>query len=85
MVPLESSKLFCDLPPADLAKVRKVTQERSFSHNQSIFQEGDPGDGIYVVKEGTITLAKVVAHGEARPPFAGGGGGSVWRNGGAGR
>ena len=67
MVPLESSKLFCDLPPADLAKVRKVTQERSFSHNQSIFQEGDPGDGIYVVKEGTITLAKVVAHGEARP------------------
>ena len=66
MVPFESSKTFCDLLPADLEKVRKVTQERSFSTDQPIFQEGDPGDGIYVVKEGTVNLAKVVAHGEAR-------------------
>jgi signal transduction histidine kinase len=67
MVPLESSHLFCELSAADIANVRKVTQERSFSPKQPIFNEGDPGDGIYVVKEGVVILAKVVAHGEARP------------------
>ena len=67
MVPLESTKLFCDLSPADLVNVRKVTQERSYSPDQPIFREGERGDGIYVVKEGVITLAKVVAHGEERP------------------
>ena len=67
MVPLESSKLFCDLLLTDLENVRKVTKERVFEHNQYIFKEGDPGDGIYVVKHGVVTLTKVVAHGEARP------------------
>jgi signal transduction histidine kinase len=67
MVPLGSSKLFCELSPANLEKVRRVTQERSFSHQQPIFKEGDPGDGIYVVKDGIVALTKVVAHGEARP------------------
>ena len=67
MVPLESSKLFCDLSHADMENVRRVTQERSYAPNQIIFKEGDTGDGIYVVKEGTVALTKVVAHGEARP------------------
>ena len=66
MVPLEPSKL--SRPVArGLENVRKVTQERSFAPNQTIFNEGDPGDGIYVVKEGIVSLNKIVAHGEARP------------------
>ena len=67
MVPLESSKLFRDLSPADMENVRRVAQERSYAPNQVIFREGDPGDGIYVVKEGIVALVKVVAHGESRP------------------
>ncbi|MGA2544713.1 MAG: ATP-binding protein [Verrucomicrobiota bacterium] len=67
MVLLESSKLFCHLLPGDLAKVRKVTREQSYSPNEPIFKEGDPGDGIYVVKDGIVSLTKVVAQGEARP------------------
>ena len=67
MVPLESSKLFCELLPADMEKVKRVTQERTYSANEVIFKEGDPGDGIYVVKDGIVVLTKVVAHGEARP------------------
>jgi len=66
MVPLECSKLFRDLLPADLENVRKVTQERTIAPHQAIFNEGDPGDGIYVVKEGIVSLNKIVAHGEAR-------------------
>jgi signal transduction histidine kinase len=67
MVPLESSKLFCDLSPADMVNVKRVTQERTYAPSQIIFKEGDAGDGIYVVKEGTVVLTKVVAHGEGRP------------------
>jgi signal transduction histidine kinase len=67
MVTLERSKLFRDLSPADMENVRRVAQERSYAANQVIFKEGDPGDGLYVVKEGMVALMKVVAHGESRP------------------
>jgi signal transduction histidine kinase len=67
MVPLESSKLFGELSPADMKNVRRVTQERTYTNHQIVFKEGDAGDGIYVVKDGTVALTKVVAHGEARP------------------
>lgn len=66
MVPLESSKLFRNLAPVDLARVRRVARERSFAPNEPVFREGDPGDGIYIVKEGVVNLTKVVAEGEAR-------------------
>jgi signal transduction histidine kinase len=66
VVLLESSKLFGDLPPVDLARVRRVAQERSFAPNEPVFREGDPGDGIYVVKEGVVNLTKAVADGESR-------------------
>jgi signal transduction histidine kinase len=66
MVPLESSKLFCELSPADLENVKRVTEERVYVKGDHIFREGDVGDGIYVVKEGTVILAKVIAHGESR-------------------
>jgi signal transduction histidine kinase len=67
MMPLESGKLFCDLPPAELEKARKVAKERSFAPRQSIFKEGDPGDGIYIVKTGAVILSKAAGGGAARP------------------
>jgi signal transduction histidine kinase len=67
MLPLESAKLFCELPPSDVAKMRKAAQEQCFAPGETIFKEGDPGDGIYLVKTGTVILTKVVAQGEARP------------------
>jgi len=69
MVPLESAKLFCDLPAADLEKVRKVARERSFAPGQTIFKEGDPADGIYVVKSGVVILSKTLAQGGTIPIF----------------
>ncbi|MGP8234910.1 MAG: ATP-binding protein [Limisphaerales bacterium] len=66
MTPLESSKLFRNLAPVDFARVRRVAQERSFAPNEPVFKEGDPGDGIYVVKDGAVNLTKVVVGGEAR-------------------
>ena len=60
MLLLQSSKLFRDLPSAELDFLAKVAQERRFACGQRIFQEGDPGDGVYVVKSGEVELSALV-------------------------
>lgn len=57
MAELENSELFRLLAPAELASVRAVAQERTFTTGQEIFREGDPGDGLYVVKSGRVEIS----------------------------
>jgi signal transduction histidine kinase len=57
MVELESAELFRLLTPAELAPVRTAVQERRFASGQEIFREGDPGDGLYVVKSGLVEIS----------------------------
>ena len=64
MVTLESSKLFSRLPAAELKALCEVTQQIVFARGQQIFQEGDPGDGIYVVKTGLVQISAVLENGE---------------------
>src|SRR5437867_3841915 len=64
MVTLESSKLFSHLPAAELQALRHDIQELSFAPGQQIFQEGDPGDGVYVVKEGVVQISATLHNGE---------------------
>ncbi len=64
MVTLESSKLFSRLPAAELQALHKVTQEISFSRGQQIFKEGDPGEGIYLVRTGLVQISAVLENGE---------------------
>lgn len=64
MVTLESSTLFSHLPPSKLERLRKVTQEIRFPGKRLIFKEGDPGDGVYVVKEGAVQISTIIGTGE---------------------
>lgn len=57
MVELESAELFRLLKPDELASLRGAAQERRFAAGQEIFREGDPGDGIYIVKSGLIEIS----------------------------
>ncbi|HEY3855527.1 MAG TPA: ATP-binding protein [Verrucomicrobiae bacterium] len=66
MVSLESNKLFHNLAPAELEKLRKATRELSFAANQAIFNQGDPGDGIYFVKDGLVQISAVVGTGDLK-------------------
>jgi signal transduction histidine kinase len=66
MVPLQSSNLFSDLPASDFEHVLRVTRELSFATDQTVFKEGDPGDGIYIVKDGMINISAVISTGESR-------------------
>lgn len=64
MVPLETSKLFSCLLPAELASLRAVTREMSFAPGREIFKEGDAGDGLYIVKSGLVQISAAVSQTE---------------------
>src|SRR6185436_13127613 len=64
MVTLQASKLFSHLPAAELQSVLTAVQEREFAAGEHIFEEGDPGDGVYVVKSGSVQISTLLANGE---------------------
>ena len=66
MVTLKSSKLFGQLPPGELSALRARTREVSFPAGQDIFKEGDPGDGVYLVKSGLVQIWAVLVTGERK-------------------
>ena len=57
MVGIESAELFRNLQPEELRALRSVTLERQYAAGQDIFHEGDPGDGVYVVKDGLVEIS----------------------------
>ena len=66
MVPLESSKLFSSLSPTECQPLNEVVQIKSFSAGDPIFVEGDQGDGLYIVRSGSVQISARVNQGERR-------------------
>lgn len=63
MVTLESIGLFRTLGQAEHQALRLISQERHFAPQTAIFKEGDPGDGVYFVKDGLVEISSVVGAG----------------------
>jgi signal transduction histidine kinase len=61
MVRLEACKLFRNLDQAELQALRQIAREQSFAAGQVIFQEGDKGEGVYVVKDGLVDISVRIA------------------------
>ncbi len=57
MVTLEKNKLFALLSPTELEQLRRVAREQTYATGKEIFKEGDPGDGLYLVKEGLVEIS----------------------------
>jgi len=66
MAVLEANRLFAGLDPEELRAVKQAAQERSFVAGQQIFKEGDEGDGIYFVAEGSVQISTAVGESERR-------------------
>jgi len=66
MVALESASLFRNLNRDELGALRRIAQERRFAAGQVIFREGDPGDGVYVVKDGLVEISGSLGQSERR-------------------
>lgn len=58
---IASVPLFSGLPPDELQRFAEVTREKTYPRGSVILFEDDPGDSLYVVREGRV---KVVLVGE---------------------
>ena len=62
--PLARVSLFADLGPAELARVRAVATEITMPEGGVLIVEGDPGDALYVLLEGTLAVSRRAGSGE---------------------
>jgi len=60
MTDLGSAELFQDLDPAALQELRGIARERTFPAGTRIFTENDPGDGIFVIRDGQVEIAHLI-------------------------
>jgi signal transduction histidine kinase len=64
VVTLEASKLFSHLPAAERAMLLASARGLNFKPGQEIFKEGEPGDGVYVVKSGRVEISALLGSGK---------------------
>ncbi len=55
---LAESELFHGLDDMDLKKVRAIARERYFLENEIVFFEGDEGESMYLILEGTVRVER---------------------------
>ncbi|GAB4291383.1 MAG: hypothetical protein Kow0090_04850 [Myxococcota bacterium] len=55
---LEAFGLFVGLKPEHLIKIGSIAEEVSYKKNEILFKEGDPGDAIYLIEDGSVRISK---------------------------
>ena len=66
-ITMQSLDIFKDLTPKQLQKVKKYMHPLQFKKSDIVFQEGDPGDKIYFILSGGVSvIAKLSQNGRAR-------------------
>jgi CRP-like cAMP-binding protein len=63
---LKNVLLFKDLPAKELEKVAKLFTELDFPKYHVIFQEGSPGDLLYIIKSGVVKISKEASDGRVK-------------------
>ncbi len=63
---LEQNRLFSTLDRSELHALEESAEPRFFAAEGAIFQEGDEGDGMYVVTEGSVQISALVTADERR-------------------
>jgi len=61
---ISQTPLFQNLPEADLKKIHRIAKDRFYNKGQTVFTEGDDGDGFYVVVAGKVKIYKVSLEGK---------------------
>ena len=61
---LSASTLFGGLPEIQLLKIKQIAVNKNFSKGETIFMEGDDGNGFYLVAEGLVKVFKVSSEGK---------------------
>ncbi len=66
MQAFHQNKIFSGLLAAELHMLEQTSRLQRFAAGQTIFQEGDAGDGLYLINEGLVQISAVVGDGERR-------------------
>ncbi len=61
---ISSCPLFRDLDQEERAQILAIGHSRSYTADQVIFREGEPGDGLFIVVSGQVRISKHTATGE---------------------
>jgi len=64
MVHIEECKLFSVLSPSELEFLSNSARQVNFAAGSVIFNEGDPGDGIYLIKSGRVQIFSRIGENE---------------------
>jgi CRP/FNR family cyclic AMP-dependent transcriptional regulator len=54
-----SLELFKGVPDPDVRRIARLCTERRYEQGATIFSEGDPGDSMFIVREGLVKLVSV--------------------------
>ena len=61
---LTDSPLFRNLDETERAQILIIGQVRTYKEGETIFKEGDPGDGLFIVVKGSVRISKQSVSGE---------------------
>ena len=61
---LSETPLFNGLPENQLSEIARIAVDKRFRNGETIFLEGDDGNGFYVVVEGRVKIYKVSTEGK---------------------
>lgn len=58
---LQETDLFRNLTPTEIGKVLMIAREVKFAADDIVMKEGDFGDKLYIIRKGTVEVAKCLA------------------------
>jgi len=64
---LKQVHLFKDLPQGDLKRLARIVHERTYRDGEYIYEQGNPGVALYIVRRGIVEIAKRKRNGEEVP------------------
>ena len=53
---LKHLPIFAELSPRALSLLEQVVHQRNYKAQETIFEEGDPGSGMYMVRSGSVSI-----------------------------
>ena len=56
--------VFESLTTGELVQIERVLHERQYSPDEVVFNEGEPGAGLYIIKKGEIAIRKKITGGD---------------------
>ncbi len=61
MTELKTAGVFVQLLTAELQALKRTAKTMRFRAGEVIFEQGDPGDGIYVIEEGRVEISALIS------------------------